>query len=152
MTDFANTNPSTQQQWNQLSVIATQLVQSSSQQSQKLEILIDQIGRLTELITVGFHDVDDKFRNLDDRLDRLTANTEHLLEVTTQQNQRLDRLSDNTTQVLNVATQVLEVATQQNLAIQRLTEAQEVTVREQAAIVAAQTENVSRLIQLLDRR
>ncbi|MGV0024101.1 hypothetical protein [Phormidesmis priestleyi] len=124
MTDFANTNPSTQQQWNQLSVIATQLVQASSQQSQKLEILIDQIGRLTELITVGFHDVDDKFRNLDDRLDRLAA----------------------------TAQQVLEVATRQNLAIERLTEAQQVTIREQAAIVAAQTENVSRLIQLLDGR
>jgi hypothetical protein len=123
MTDFANTNPSIQQ-WSQLSTIATQLVQASSQQSQKLEILIDQIGRLTELITVGFHNVHEKFRSLDDRIDRLTA----------------------------TAQQVLEVATRQNLAIERLTEAQQVTIREQATIVAAQTENVSRLIQLLDRR
>ncbi|KAM3099168.1 hypothetical protein ACKFKG_04135 [Phormidesmis sp. 146-35] len=123
MTDFPN-NPSIEQQWSQLPVLVTQLVQASSRQSQKLEILIDQIGRLTELITVGFHDVDEKFRNLDDRLDRLTTNTEHLLEV----------------------------ATQQTLAIERMNEAQQVTIREQAAIVAAQTENVSRLIQLLDRR
>ncbi|KAM3094774.1 hypothetical protein ACKFKF_26615 [Phormidesmis sp. 146-12] len=48
------------------------------------------------------------------------------------------------------------MATWQNESIQRLTEAQEVTVREQTAIVvaqtaiiSAQTENVSRLIELL---
>ncbi len=82
-----------------------------------------------------------------------------LATATTELAERIDRTNQGIERLSLSVDQLLEVATQQNQSIQRLTEAQEVTVREQAAnvaaqtaIISAQTENVSRLIALLGQR
>lgn len=60
-------------------------------------------------------------------------------------------LSEGLTEIKLMLREQADIARQQNETIARLAEAQETTVREQSVIVAAQTANVSRLIELLDR-
>ena len=88
-----------------------------------LQSLIHQVGILSE----GMTDIKLMLREQAD--------------IAREQNQSIARLAETQE----------NAARQQNEAIQRLTIAQETTFREQSAIVAAQTANVSRLIELLDR-
>jgi len=67
-------------------------------------------------------------------------------------------LSEGMTEIKLMLREQADIAREQNQSIARLAELQETTVREQVeafreqtAIVAAQTANVSRLIELLDR-
>ena len=60
-------------------------------------------------------------------------------------------LSEGMTEIKLMLREQADIAREQNQSIARLAETQQTTLRETTAIVAAQTANVSRLIELLDR-
>ena len=60
-------------------------------------------------------------------------------------------LPEGMTEIKLMLREQADIAREQNQSIARLAETQQTTLRETTAIVAAQTANVSRLIELLDR-
>jgi ABC-type transporter Mla subunit MlaD len=64
----------------------SELVQSTKQQRENIDVLIDQVGRLSELVTIGFADLKAGSERQEERLDRIAATAER-------QEQRIDRVA-----------------------------------------------------------
>lgn len=60
-------------------------------------------------------------------------------------------LSEGLTEIKLMLREQADIAREQNQSIARLAEIQQTTLRETTAIVASQTANISRLIEMLDR-
>jgi methyl-accepting chemotaxis protein len=63
------------------------MTESNSHQSEKIDILIDQVGRLTEVVTIGFSEIKAGMADL-------KATTERQAQVAEQQAETVSRLVD----------------------------------------------------------